>query len=295
MRVLITGSNSLLANALWEHTPKDLSLLLTYLSPLKPTQNLWQTAPLDVTNKDNVMKVVSRFRPQWIIHLAAVSDVDYCEKLSKEAYAVNVTATINVVQAAKKYGARFLFTSSNGIFDGKQAPYTELSKPHPLHIYGKTKLEAERLIQHSNIPSLITRLITMYGWQPETARFNPVTWALELLKQGTTLNMVNDSFVNPLYAPSAAEAIWKLILGNHRGLFHIAGKTRVSRYAWTVAIAKTFGFDPMLVRPVKSSFFPSLTSRPRDTSFSTKKLERTINWKPLTLKEGLKRMKREKR
>ncbi len=295
MRVLATGSNSLLGKALWEQTPKGISLLLTYLPPCKPRQNLWQTKALDVTDNDNVMAVVSRFRPQWILHLAALSDVDYCEKHKKQAYLVNVQGTKNIIKAGKTCGSHFLFTSTNGIFDGKHAPYKENSLPHPLHVYGKTKLEAEQLIRQATIPSLIVRLITMYSWSPEGTRQNPVTWALKQLKKGITLDMVTDSFVNPLYAPSAAEAIWKLIKADASGIFHIAGKTRVSRYNWTIETAKIFGFNPSLVKPVKSNFFPSFTPRPRDTSFSTKKIEHTINWKPLTLKQGLIKMRKEKK
>jgi len=157
MRILLTGSNSLLGKALWETAPKVSSLILTFLPSAEPSQTRWETAPMDITDKAAVKHTLARFKPDWIIHCAALSDVDSCEKNPDQAYAVNVFGTENLVNTAKKAGLRFLFTSSNGIFDGKRTLYTERDKPHPLHTYGKTKLEAEQLITRSKVPSIIVR------------------------------------------------------------------------------------------------------------------------------------------
>lgn len=291
MRILVTGSNSLLGKALWESAPPNANLLLTDLPDKKISHPVFACEPLDVTEKPQVTRLVKRFKPQVILHLAALSNVDFCEHHPKQAYAVNVQGTKNIIGSAKRIGAKILFTSSNGIFNGTKAPYNERHRPKPIHSYGKTKFQAEKLIQQSKIPCIITRLITMYGWPPEGARQNPVTWTLKKLENSETLHMVSDCFINPLYAASAAEAIWKLIQADLNGIYHIAGKTRVNRYTWTVEIAKTFSYDTRNIKPVASSFFPQLTPRPRNTCFDTRKIQKRINWKPLTLKDGLKRMR----
>lgn len=289
MNILVTGGNSLLGKALWESAP-DRKLLLTDLP-----QRAWnlpdqRTAVLDVTEPGAVQQLVMRFQPHVLIHLAALSDVDTCERDPRRAFAVNVEGTQNVIAACKENGTTLVFASSNGVFDGKHAPYSERSRPRPLYVYGKTKVQAEHRIRRAEIPYLTLRMMTLYGWPPPGARENPVTWAIDKLDRGETLHMVTDQFVNPLYALSAADAIWKLIEKNARGLFHLAGASRVSRFTWTKTAAKVFGYRPKLVKPVKSSFFTFLTPRPRDTTLKTEKLERTIDWKPLTVAEGLRNM-----
>lgn len=291
MRVLITGAVSLLGKALSESTPKDLSLILTHLSHQKINHPIHQTATLDITKPSSVNRTFNRYKPNFTIHLASESNVDFCESNPARALMVNVQGTQNVLNAAELCNSKVLFTSSNGVFDGRRAPYNERQKPKPIHTYGNTKLQAEKLVKSSLSPWIITRLSAMYGWHPKGTRRNPVTWTIEKLKKGKQLHMVNDTYVNPLYAPYAAEAIWKLIKKNKTGTFHIAGKTKVDRYTWSKKIAKTFGLDNSLISPVPSSFFPNLTSRPTDTSLDTTKIQTTVDWKPLSLKKGLAVMK----
>lgn len=290
MRILITGANSLLGKSLWENVPKNYQLLLSHL----PKQNIKaanaKTTLLDVTDKKQVLKVAKSFRPNIIIHLAALSNVDFCQAHPRLALQVNVKGTKNIIDACNNFNSKLIFTSTNGIFNGKNPPYNEKSTPHPIHTYGQSKLEAEKIIKKSGIPSLTTRLVTMYGWKPPKARHNPVTWLFEELKQGKTLTMVTDIYANPLFAPSAAEAIWKLIEKKALGTYHIAGKTSVNRYQWTQKTAKIFGFKKASIKPTTSTSFQHLTTRPKNTTLSSKKLERTIKWKPLSLSQGLLRM-----
>ena len=290
MRVMITGSNSLLGKSIWELTPQRSAILLTHSPSHKPTFSRQSCAPLDVRDGSSVARLMRQFRPDWTLNLAAISDVEACESSPDIAEEVNVHGTINILKYAKKYGSGILYISTNGVFAGNAPPYAESRKPHPLHIYGKTKYAAEQLTKNARVPWMIVRLMTLYGWQPEGTSINPVTWAIEKLQRNESLNMVNDAFINPLYAPSAADAVWKLLTGSARGIYHVAGKSKVSRYAWTRAIARVFGFDPSLVHPVPSSFFPSVTPRPRDTTFVTRKLERSVAWKPLSLTQGLTQM-----
>ena len=290
MRVMITGSNSLLGKSIWDLTPQHSAILLTHSLSHRPKFSRQSCAPLDVRDEPSVARLMRHFRPDWMLHLAAISDVEACESSPDLAEEVNVHGTKNVLKYAQKYGSGILYISTNGVFDGKAPPYGESRKPHPLHVYGKTKYAAEQLIKNALVPWMIVRLMTLYGWQPEGTRINPVTWAIEKLQRNESLNMVNDCFVNPLFAPSAADAVWKLLTGSARGIYHVAGKSKVSRYAWTRTIARVFGFDPSLVRPVPSSFFPSVTPRPHDTTLVTRKLERSVDWKPLSLTKGLTQM-----
>lgn len=292
MKALITGARSLLGKALWESVPKDIDLILTSLPEHKFSHPEFPSFDLDVSKKSQVEKLIRKLKPNCIIHLASLSNVDFCERNPQKADKVNVNGTNNVFKVSVSAGAKVLLSSTNGVFDGKNPPYNESQKPNPIHTYGKTKLAAENIIKHAS-QNLIVRLITMYGWAPKGARKNPVTWTLDKLKRKETLNMVNDNFVNPLYAPQAADAIWQLIVSQENGVFHIAGRTRVNRYRWTIETAKIFGYPTDNIHPVDSSFFPDIVPRPQDTTFITDKIQNSISWKPLSLKKGLALMKKE--
>ena len=111
MRVMITGTNSLLGKSLWELTPQRTSVLLTYLPSHKPAFSLNHYAPLDIRDESSIDRLMRQFRPDWILHLAAISDVDVCESSPDLATQVNVNGTRNVINASEKYGSKILFTS----------------------------------------------------------------------------------------------------------------------------------------------------------------------------------------
>lgn len=293
IKVLITGSSSLLGYGLIKKVPLGFQIFLTHhKNPLR-FGNL-KSFPLEITNKKETNKLISKLKPGVIIHAAAISDVDWCQKNQEEAWQINVSGTENVARASDKIGSKLVFISSNAVFDGKKPPYNEKSKTNSINFYGYTKIEGEKILTNLLSPYLIVRLITMFGWQPKGARENPVTWELNQLSAGKTLYMVNDRFLTPLYNISAATAIWKLIQNKKTGIYHVAGADRVSRYNWAKLTAEIFGFDSNRIIPVKSDFFKSLTERPWDTSFETKKLQEELRVKPLSLKAGLILMKKEK-
>jgi dTDP-4-dehydrorhamnose reductase len=195
MKVLITGSHSLLGKSLWESVPESAHLLLTDLPNKIITSSGFEFKPLDITDKNNTKKLIKNYKPHFIIHLASMSNVDSCQKHPKLSHDVNVKGTHNILKAAEIARSKIIFTSSNGIFDSENPPYSESARPRPTHNYGKDKLQAEKLIQSYSKSFLITRPTTMYGWQPKKARLNPVTWVLSKLKAGEELNMVNDNWI----------------------------------------------------------------------------------------------------
>ncbi|OGR98255.1 MAG: hypothetical protein A2V88_08090 [Elusimicrobia bacterium RBG_16_66_12] len=131
----------------------------------------------------------------------------------------------------------------------------------------------------------------MYGWNHMVTRPNPATWVYEKLLRGEAVSMVNDVWENPLYNISCGHALWAAIRKRPEGIFHLAGKNRVNRYQFAKEVARTFGLDTTLVKAVSSKDFPGIAPRPRDTTFVTKRMERELGVKPLTLREGLDAMK----
>lgn len=292
MKVLITGATGLLGKSLIQRSRKDHSIFGIYVGGyfMHDSANL-EYHIADIQNTALLKEVVDPIDIDVVIHTAGIADVDACERDYEAAYQSNVIGSKNVIELCRKKGARLVYISTNAVFDGEKAPYSEDDRVNPINRYGAMKLECENMVARALKDSLIVRPILMYGWNHESERKNLVTALLDKLGSGHTVNIVNDIYDNPLCAYSCAEAMWTLIEKGLNGIYHIAGRDIVSRYEYALTIADVFGLDQSLIKPVDSSFFPNIAPRPKNTSYKTTKLERDIGFVPLGLREGLLSMK----
>jgi dTDP-4-dehydrorhamnose reductase len=265
-KVLITGAVSILGKYISSQIFKDYDLILGYLqNPISVDMEKMATAKvsLNVENKEEIEKIFIKYRPNFVIHLAAVSNIDYCQTHPNIAYRINVIGTKNIVDCSKKISAHLLFASSNAIFSGNHPPYSETDTPAPVNVYGKTKFEAEKLIQKAQIFYTILRLTTALGWPPTGARNNDITHYLKQLKTAQKLYLVNDRYFNPISAAYASQVFKSSIEKNICGIFHVGGDDVVSRFTLVKSIADAFKLKPKAtIVGVNSSFFPLLAPRP---------------------------------
>lgn len=292
MRVFITGSTGLLGTALLHNMPKGItvggSVNKNRFLPNIPSVHYEY---MDITKPRVVKRVLTGFKPDVVIHTAGIGNVDYCEQHQDEAWEVNVEGTRNIANVAKQIGSTLLFTSTNSVFNGKNPPYHEESEPDPLEYYGETKVQTEEDLREMDVDHILIRLITMYGWNNPYERQNPVTWAIDKLKQNQELKMVTDVHNNFLKAESAAESIWKAVMNQHRGKFHLAGADIHNRYQLVRHVAKVFDLNHKLVTPVTLDYFPSHAPRPKNTTFKINKMKKVLGVIPVKLKEGLVHMR----
>ena len=291
-RILVTGGTGLLGKALIEAGAHPVSICAIYYGDydMKNTaETLYFNA--DICDRDSMEKIFRDSNPEVVIHTAGAANVDYCEKHPDEARRSNVIGTKIIAELCKKHGSKIVFISTNAVFDGKHAPYSEDSIPSPINSYGRMKLEAEEIVRGSGLKHLIIRPILMYGWNNKNERSNPVTWLVHKLGSGEEVKMVNDVYENPLLNTSCAETIWALIRSGKEGVYHIAGKDVLNRHELALLVADIFGLDRTLISPVSSTAFKNLAPRPSNTSYNTAKIERELNIRPLTVKEGLELMK----
>lgn len=296
-KILFTGGTGLLGKYFCKIIPRGYFVFCTYLRNTKSTRKSGNLdfLCLDITDKNRAQNVIERIKPEIIVHAASLGNVDYCENHKKEAKAVNIDATTNLVELAKKFRLKFIFTSSNAVFDGSNPPYDEKSLCQPLDYYGFTKLTAEQEIKKQYDNYVIVRLMTMFGWNNFGERQNPAAWIIEHLRKKQSTKVVDDIYNNYLYAGQAAEAIWKIIkLDKKREIYNIAGKECISRFKFAQHISEVFNLDGNLLSAVSSSYFASIAPRPKNTCFNTDKMRQELNIIPLTINEGLLRMKNEK-
>jgi len=290
--VLVLGGTGLLGKALIESCPAGFRVHATFLRDLPPTISFDGFARLDITDREAIIRLFQKIRPDFVVHLAGVGSVDFAEKNQSAARAVNVGGTQYVIEAGQRVGTRLIYLSSNAVFDGDHPPYREDSPRRPVNYYGRLKVEAEDIVQASGLEYAIVRPILMYGWHYAHARQNPVTMWLRLLEGCKTVRVVNDHFWQPLFVKDCADLIWRIIREDKNGVYNIAGPERLSLFDFALSAAKVFGLDSALIEPVPSSFFPTIAPRPLDTSFALDKIKSVFALQPLGILAGLERMKK---
>lgn len=262
----------------------DYEIITTYNE--NPKDN---AVKLDITNEKDVLGKIESLNPDLIIHSAALTNVDYCEDHQEEAERINVQGTLNLVKACQEIGAKFIYVSTDFVFDGKKGMYSEDEETNPLNYYAKSKLKGEEHIQNSDLNYVIARVSVLYGWH---TNFNFVTWVINELKAGNPINIVTDEYNSPTYADNAAEAILNICSKDREGLYHIAGDERINRFDFAKNIAQVFELDATLVNPILSEELTRKAPRPMDSSLSVEKAQNHLDIKLLDTKEGLNEMKK---
>jgi dTDP-4-dehydrorhamnose reductase len=286
MKLLITGSNGLLGQ-------KNVKLCLKHgLDFLATSQgeNRNSNCPtesycsLDITENIQIDEIFNKYNPTHVIHTAAITNVDYCEDHFEECQRVNVEATKLLFDACKKRGIHFQLLSTDFVFDGENGPYSEEDKVNPLSIYAKSKVDAENLLLHSEYTNWsIARTIIVYGTGDNLSRSNIVLWALDSLKNGKEMNIVDDQFRMPTWADDLAWGCVEICKRNKTGIFHLSGGEFFSMYELVLEIAKLKQLDASNVIPISSSSLNQAAKRPPKTGFILEKAKKELDYIPTSL------------
>jgi dTDP-4-dehydrorhamnose reductase len=283
MKLFITGADGQLGSEICR-----LSKHENFGTFLKEHDNITNTnfVQLDITNGEHVFETIKKIKPDWIIHCAAITDVDFCEEHEDIAKSVNVGGTKNLINASKFIRASFLYVSTDFVFDGKNGMYKETDQPNPLSIYGVTKLEGEKIVQELN-NHIIARTSVIYSRYEN----NFVLWLLSKLKaKDNNITIVTDQINSPTLNTELAECILRLIEISARGIYHTAGDERINRFDFSQKIAKIFGLDNSLIKPIKTKQLKQKAIRPLDASLDTSKIK-SLGIKFSNVENALKKLK----
>jgi len=208
---------------------------------------------LDVTDLSEVLRVSEFYKPKVILHLAAETDVDRCERDPEHAYLVNSIGTYNMAIAARNLGAKLVYISTAGVFDGtKKEPYTEEDEPNPQNYYGRSKYLGELIVKSVLKDYIIARAGWMFGGGPEKDQ----KFVAKIINQldKPEIKAVNDKIGSPTYAKDLISGIKKLLVAGRTGIFHLSNKGVCSRYDVALSIVKSLK-PSVKVLPVDSSYF----------------------------------------
>ena len=288
--ILVTGSNGLLGQKLTDLylTKPDVNLIATARGENRhPISEGYTYAEMDITNSENVHAVISKYKPNVVIHGAAMTNVDACELDPTSCELLNVTATKYLVDAANDVGAHFVFVSTDFIFDGTAGPYKEDGKPAPLSIYGNAKLKAEQIVMNQCQSWAIARTVLVYGLVADMSRSNIVLWARESLANHKKINVVDDQYRSPTLAEDLAIGCALIADKQAEGIFNISGKDQMNIYELVQRVADYFNLSMEHVSRIDSASLNQPAKRPPVTGFDLTKSKRILGYDPHTFDEGI--------
>lgn len=269
-KILITGAGGVLGREFHKFFSKKYTLLSTTSHPTES----WQTA-LNVTDPAAVEKAIKTFRPDFIFHLAAMTNLEECEKHLPAAYAVNTLSTKYLAQLSARYGVKLVFISSADVFNGEKAAYSEKDDPSPINVYGLTKHMGELMTQYYAPHHLILRLGWLIGGGPNHDK-KFVSKIVEQLCSGQKeLHVVTDKIGNISYAPDVARTLDALIRNCSEGIYHVASPVFTNRYQIAEQIIATLGYSKAVrLIPVSADYFSQVyfTPRPSHECLTTDRL-----------------------
>lgn len=288
MRILITGSNGLLGQKL---TDLCLASELDFMATSSGA-NRYSRCPkeryqtLDITDEQNIQTVLNVYRPTHVIHTAAMTNVDQCELQPEACDLVNRQSVQMLAKYCQEYQIHLQLLSTDFVFDGEAGPYAETAQPNPLSVYARSKVEAEKIVQHAHgLNYSIVRTIIVYGSGENLSRSNLILWAKEALTKGDPLQIVDDQFRAPTWAADLAWACVRICELNEQGVFHIAGPETLSIYDIVGRVAAYYRLSMDKVSRLSSDTLKQPAKRPPRTGFILDKAHEKLAYRPHTLEQ----------
>ena len=290
-RVLVTGASGLLGTKLVKILAnRGHEVIAVYHSRSLPRVQGVKSVQLDIRDRVRLEDLILKTQPEVVVHAAAYTDVDGCERNKSLAWSVNVSSTRSIVRVSRVVNAHIIYISTDYIFDGEKGLYREDDIANPVNYYGLTKLVAEELVKSSELLYTIIRPSAIYGVGGSKKSF--AEFIVEKLVKGQPVKALVDQYVSPTYNGLLALAIAEIIDLRPLGILHVAGP-RMSRYEFARQIAELFDLPSDLIQKAKIQDMRGLwlARRPRDSSLDVSKARSLLKTAFYDLKDALMQFK----
>ncbi len=294
-KLFIIGIGGLTGSKLVEIGKDDFEISGSY-NYRDPQLSIVKNIKLDISNSKKVKEILEEIKPDIVINTAGINNVDYCEKYPDEAAKINIQAVKEICQITKEMGIKFIQLSSDSVFDGtKQLPYEETDNPKPINYYGKTKIESEKIVLE-NPNNVVARASVLYGYLPynlsqiessSKKSINFGQWLINKLILNEKVKIITDEYSSPIIADDFARSILHIIKHEGEGIFHSAPKLQITRYDFSIKIAKALGLSVKLIESVSNKELGRDVNTGSNKCLNSKKLSNNLNYKFLTLDESL--------
>ena len=290
MTVLVTGANGLVGSCVAARlVSAGEKVIAVGRGPRRALPGRVEYVEVDLHRCEALRELISSSAPRAVIHCAAMTDVDACERDPLEAWNVNVDATQAAALGCREAGARLVALSTDYVFDGERGPYSEEDAPNPRGVYARTKRIAEEAALLLAPDCAVVRVAIVYSGRRGAKRTFASTAAEQLLA-GREVRAFHDQVVSPTLADNAAEMAIGVLRSGERGIWHCAGASAVSRAEFCRALARKLRADEGLVVPVSLSEAKLLAPRPARCALKVDKVRRLLgHGVPLDLDAALDR------
>jgi dTDP-4-dehydrorhamnose reductase len=283
MRLLITGASGLLGGRLAELLSREFEVVAAlHRSP--PPQGLAGVA-LDLASPESLERAVAEAGAEAVVHAAALADPEACHRDPALAFRINAEPCAALARLARRLGLHVVGLSTDLVFDGAAPGRREDDAPSPGLVYGRSKRQGETALLESGCAAVArVALVCGRGHGPRGTASEAVAWRLG---RGEAVRLFTDQFRTPVDPESVAEAVGRILRGRHRGVFHLGGAERLSRFELGRRTASALGLDGRGLLPVEHGQEPLAPPRPADVSLDIAATTARLGWRPRPLEAAL--------
>jgi dTDP-4-dehydrorhamnose reductase len=291
-KVLITGGTGLLALN-WACAIRDSRDVVLGTHIRRANLAGTTATPLPLEDPPKLRETLERLAPDVVVHTAGITSVEECEREPENARHVYADLTHNIGAAAAQIGARFIHISTDHLFAGTRALYSEEDPPEPVNAYARAKLLAEEALAAACPSALVVRT-NFFGWGHRYRR-SFSDWVYYGLTEGRELTMFDDVFITPILADRLAACAHRLVELGASGIYNVVGDERVSKYGFGIELARAFGLPERLIRRGKIAASHFSAKRPPDMSLDNTKARERLGTALGTVAEYLRLLKQQDR
>jgi dTDP-4-dehydrorhamnose reductase len=288
-KLLVTGASGFLGWHICQLANRNWEVYGTYFYHTLEISNV-KMLKVDLVNFSELKQVFNEIKPEAVIHTAALSQPNYCQNNPQESYTINVNVPSNIAGLCADNLIPCVFTSTDLVFDGLNAPYKEIDPVCPINIYGEHKVMAEQKMLEEYPQTAVCRMPLMFGAATPTAS-SFIQPFIQTLQQGKELNLFVDEFRTPVSGTTAAKGLL-LALEKVNGLIHLGGKERISRYEFGRLLIEVFQLPAAGLKACRQEDVKMAAPRPIDVSLDSSKAF-ALGYQPLPLREELEALVRQ--
>lgn len=282
-KILVTGSAGLVGSQVVKDLVEKKFDVYSCYNADRPKDGL--PTKLDLSREENIVETLHEIKPDAIIHLAAMTDVDLCEVQKELATLINTTTTGILARESAKMKTFFVYLSTDYVFDGRSGLKNEGDVPNPINVYGRTKLDGETAAKNFSTPCAIIRTSTPFGAHEKKKSF-PL-WIKENLELEKEIPVLCDQYTSPTFVPDLSKMLIEVTMKKIAGIIHLAGATRISRFEFAKMIAEKLNLDGTLLKAAKIEDMNWIAKRPQDSSLDVTKAKKDLENKPQEIEHSL--------
>ncbi|OGO42537.1 MAG: hypothetical protein A2W36_04020 [Chloroflexi bacterium RBG_16_58_14] len=287
MRILVTGASGLLGLNLALEAAKD-NLVFGTVNKHAIKTDAFSVVQADLLLEGAVERLLDQTQPDWVIHCAALANLDDCEMLPALAEQLNTHLPAKLASYVARGGARLVYVSTDAVFDGQLGDYSEDDTPNPLSTYARTKLEGERAVAAADPLAIIAR-VNLFGWSITGSR-SLAEFFYYNLKQGRQVMGFTDVYFCPLLANDLAVVFQAMLKKELSGLYHVVSRECLSKYEFGARLAHRFDLDSSLIQPTSVEQGGLNARRSPRLSLRTDRLAQALGEPPPDVTRGLERL-----